>query len=262
MNDDIVKLSWPVPAPRETWTPWQVECMRRAASASVRDRRWGERIPQWIELQRITRKWMSFAEIADRCARKSDSVERDETWRAQAYRDLAQSIFDRKFSDPKLYVVDLSKNDGRVRLNFLDFRRLVHAKGISSASVQSVLANCWLPTRLAIRWFAQQGMGARIADLARIGPATEVEQPLAPTSDLEPSAPAAARVNPISYDEVMRFLIGHDRAPEGKLRKAIEDSFPGRRLRRKTLRGAIETKWGLPGQTGRPPKSPSKSPQS
>ena len=172
-----------------------------------------------------------------------------------------QSIFDRKFSDPKLYVVDLSKNDGRVRLNFLDFRRLVHAKGISSASVQSVLANCWLPTRLAIRWFAQQGMGARIADRPD-RPSHRGGTAFGADKGLEPSAPAAARVNPISYDEVMRFLIGHDRAPEGKLRKAIEDSFPGRPLRRKTLRGAIKTKWGLPGQTGRPPKSPSKSPQS
>jgi hypothetical protein len=60
---------------------------------------------QWRRLarfERLIRRWklIPFSDIAGWCARRPTSVERDPQLRAQAYRDLEQSVLDGEFGSP------------------------------------------------------------------------------------------------------------------------------------------------------------------
>jgi hypothetical protein len=114
----------------------------------------------WKERQRRERAWINFAAIADWCARMPGDVARDRTRHAQALLDLLDAVlageFDRAERCRVAYlpvgITDSSK-PLRLRVRLDDLRRY---RDLGEPSL--VLAHCWAPRALCLRWFEARGI--------------------------------------------------------------------------------------------------------
>jgi hypothetical protein len=144
-----------------TWTRWQREQMDAWRRRHDRDRH-EYRIAEWVARQELSREWVSFADIADWCARKPGGVKRDGDRRAQAFRDLGQSVITGEFSRAgRWYVV--RPPDGptplseplRLRVTLAWLRRWPAFHGGMTIPDQE-LARWWVPRDLSTAWFERR----------------------------------------------------------------------------------------------------------
>jgi hypothetical protein len=110
------------------------------------------------------RRWLSFEEIADWCAREPGTVRRDETLRAQAYADLRDAMLAGEFGhgvqSRVLYLQpDPGPAEKRLRLAPEGLRTWLDFYGADNpVIVTEILSRCWLPQDLCRRWYARQGL--------------------------------------------------------------------------------------------------------
>jgi hypothetical protein len=136
-----------------TWTPFQRERRRH-----VRDRHERE-VAEWVARQQLSQQWVSFAEIADWCAREPGGTKRDEDRRCRAYRDLARAIMAGEFDRAGRWCV-VRPPDGhtsiaeplRFRVTLARLRKWPTYRGGMTVSDQE-LARWWAPRRLCAAWF-------------------------------------------------------------------------------------------------------------
>jgi hypothetical protein len=140
---------------------------RARGNRSIRER-WRQKwIDRFAAKQQQVRRWISFVEIADVCARVASPVgiaEEDEA-RALAYRRLVESMSRGEFEkNGRSWVLLLFPNlDASVpphRLTPEYFRAMVEAYGVTdftsdSRVVREHLWFCWLPSELCREWFAR-----------------------------------------------------------------------------------------------------------
>ena len=143
---------WRVALPESEWTPFQRAWMRASEIASIRLNQQA-RLILWAQKQRREGGWIGFAEIADWCARVPGGVARDEGRRAQAWRDLAQSIIAGEFNRPR--------KDGSVRLRiaYVPPQRVTSPEPVrfrlrAPDVGNGALGHCWAPQEIWRRWFA------------------------------------------------------------------------------------------------------------
>jgi hypothetical protein len=97
---------------------------------------------------------ISFKAIANACARKPGGVERDETLREQAYRDLEQSVLEGEFGPIEkpmvAYLPEVPHGDhpGRFPLR-LTSGQLIRLREFN------IVADLWAPRHLCVRWFKE-----------------------------------------------------------------------------------------------------------
>jgi hypothetical protein len=147
--------------PEKDWTPWQRDVMRGWKRRAIRDRQ-ELRIAEWIERQKRSHDWVCLADMADCCARRPGDIERDSRRRVQAYCHLQESILQGEFhEDGRLRVIYLPSlpplpHALKLRLDAAQFRIWLRPGTVLS----QVLALCWVPQRLCIRWFKARRIDA------------------------------------------------------------------------------------------------------
>jgi len=138
---------------------------RARGKREIRERWRREWIDRFAAKQQHIRRWISFVEIADACARAASPVsivEEDEA-RALAYRRLVESMARGEFerngrSLVLLLFPELLASVPPHRLTFDYFRGMVEAYGLTDFSSDSGLVRenlwfCWLPSDLCREWF-------------------------------------------------------------------------------------------------------------
>src|SRR6266851_2975022 len=130
-------------------------------------RKW---IDRFFKRQQQARRWISFIEIADMCARAASpvSIAAEEAARALAYRRLVESIWRGEFerngrSRVLLLLPDPVVSVPHHRLANDYLRMMIDAYGVTdftSASrlVKELLWFCWLPRESCRRWFKRHGL--------------------------------------------------------------------------------------------------------
>jgi len=110
------------------------------------------------------RRWLSFEEIADWCARISGTVRRDEALRAQAYADLGDAMLAAEFGDGARSRVlyfhpDPGPSEERLRLAPEGLRTWLDFYGTDNPIITTeILSRCWLPRDLCRSWFERHGL--------------------------------------------------------------------------------------------------------
>jgi hypothetical protein len=113
------------------------------------------------EHRRRPRRWCSFAEIADWCAREWRGSLRDEARRKGAYDDLVTALLDGKFEeDGRAKVLHLApellspteREPTRIDVNWAQ----EYLSFYKDDFVCLILKHCWLPAELCRRWFEAQ----------------------------------------------------------------------------------------------------------
>jgi hypothetical protein len=116
------------------------------------------RIERWMERMRRSREWISFADIADWCAREKGSIRADDNLKAGAYRALGESVMSGEFEERGrsrvVYQAALLVPSHPVRIRMT--RELYEA---CPEPKRDNLAWCWVPRDLACRWLE----GKRVA---------------------------------------------------------------------------------------------------
>jgi hypothetical protein len=108
-------------------------------------------IRRFREYQRRRRRWLSFDEITDWCARIPGSVRRTEALRAQAYADLRDAMFAGEFGhDSGSRVLYFHPDPGpieeRLRLAPAGLRTWLDFYGADDPVITTqILSWCWLP---------------------------------------------------------------------------------------------------------------------
>ena len=111
-------------------------------------------IRRFREYQRRRRRWLSFDEITDWCARIPGSVRRTEALRAQAYADLRDAMFAGEFGhDSGSRVLYFHPDPGpieeRLRLAPAGLRTWLDFYGADDPVITTqILSWCWLPPDL------------------------------------------------------------------------------------------------------------------
>jgi hypothetical protein len=140
---------------------------RARGKRSIRERSRQEWIDRFDAKQQQVRRWISFVEIADECARAASPVtitEEDQT-RALAYRRLVESMARDEFetngrSQVLLLLPSLDASVPPHRLSHEYFRAMVDAYGAADFTSDSGLVRehlwfCWIPSDLCREWFAR-----------------------------------------------------------------------------------------------------------
>ena len=123
-----------------------------------------QQILRFRECQRLRRRWLSFEEIADWCAREPGSVRRTEGLRAQAYADLRDAMLAGEFghgagSRVLYFHPDPGAIEERLRLAPAGLRTWLDFYGADDPLITTqILSRCWLPHDLCRQWFERQGL--------------------------------------------------------------------------------------------------------
>jgi hypothetical protein len=124
----------------------------------TRDRHEGQ-IRKWKGRQRRQREWINFADMADWCSRMPGDVARDRTRQAQGFLDLLDAVLAGEFDQAGRcrvgYLPGATTIAEPLRLHLqVDYLRDCRDAGAASA----VLADCWAPRVLCLRWFKARGI--------------------------------------------------------------------------------------------------------
>lgn len=152
----------------------------RYVGKGARGRRWLE---AFAARQERRRQWVSFAEIADWCARESGSILPAEPLRASAYGALGaalrQGVFERGGS-PLALLLCPGLAPERVGRRWMIG---IAALGDEAYIAENYLALCWLPLDLARAWLQRQRIAPppawgvpRLAEIARAAPESALER--------------------------------------------------------------------------------------
>jgi hypothetical protein len=119
-----------------------------------------KQILRFRESQQRRRQWISIAEIADWIACSRGATDRrDETLRAQGYDDLLNAMLLGEFDhNGRSGILYLSPDPERSRLEVGKLRNMRDFYANSSTLNDEVLARCWVPRKLAQRWFQRRDL--------------------------------------------------------------------------------------------------------
>lgn len=143
---------------------WEDRCRARD-KRNIRERWRREWIDRFAAKQQQVRRWISFVEIADVCARAASpvSIAEEGEARALAYRRLVESMargeFERNGRSRVLLILPkLVASVPPHRLTHEYFRAMVEAYGVADFTSDSGLVTedlwfCWLPFDLCLDWF-------------------------------------------------------------------------------------------------------------
>jgi hypothetical protein len=128
--------------------------------SSVLFREWrAARIERFTEIQRRTREWINFAEIAEWCADESGVVPNEEA-RAAAYQKLQQDLLEGDFEEngvsKVLYLHPYTSKARMTRRWLTDMMERFDQTTINS----QYLAHCWIRREFFGRWLAKHRMQA------------------------------------------------------------------------------------------------------
>jgi hypothetical protein len=150
-----VQSLWPERLPPDMARPdepaWITNARRRAEIRGRHGRRFAEK-------QRPKREWVSFAAIADSCARERGSIKPDEELRSAAYEQLRSALASGAFNvDGKSLVLFFGDDVSWVRMTC---ERLAHIEACLDREIvdHGFLRPCWVPHQLAGRWFDERNL--------------------------------------------------------------------------------------------------------
>ncbi len=108
-----------------------------------------KRIESWADKQRRSRDWISFAEVAEWCARERGSIQVSTRLREDAYRELGEAIMRGEFEVNGLTRVTFRHRAvTRLKMTRKDFEDL------PTDIARTYLQACWVPRAFAAQWFA------------------------------------------------------------------------------------------------------------
>jgi hypothetical protein len=171
--------------PEAKWTSRQRAWMEARRRLDIRYRhQW--RLAEWKKRQQRVGEWVSFADIADWCARKPGSVGRDEDLRVQAGSDLLQAVEGGEFNRAGRLCVayippwhSVCREPIRFRLDIGQVRWPIRVND---------LAYFWAPRDLCARWFAARPDMAPMPGLMTTAPQAPRTVAAAPAA-ASPAAP-------------------------------------------------------------------------
>jgi hypothetical protein len=169
-RDDLIR-EWPTAgaadfAADRFWADRDQKAMQRRKRERWR-REW---INRFVRRQQQARRWISFVEIADMCARAASpgSIAAEEEARALAYRRLVESMWRGEFETNGLSCVllllpDLVASVPPHRLTHDYLQGMVDEYGMTeftsdSRLVKEQLLFCWLPRELCRQWFESHSL--------------------------------------------------------------------------------------------------------
>ncbi len=115
---------------------------------------WEFRIARFTQTQGCAREWISFADIADFCARKSGSIVPDEKKRALAFNTLAKDILNGEFDkNGRSQVLFLNHFTKKARLTREDLTDIIDYNLDGNGGLSEYLPCCWARREFIERWF-------------------------------------------------------------------------------------------------------------
>jgi hypothetical protein len=129
--------------------------------SSVQFRQWRTaRIERFTEIQRSTREWINFAEIAKWCADESGGVVPNEEFRAAAYQKFQHDLLEGDFEeDGRSKVLYLHPYTSKARMTRGWLTHLTEVYDRTTINSE-YLAHCWIPREFFGRWLAKHRMQA------------------------------------------------------------------------------------------------------
>ena len=114
-------------------------------------------ITRFTELQRRTRKWINFAEIAEWCSKEDQSIVPNKEKSATAFDTLASDLLMGEFEeDGRSLVLYLDAATATTRLTTRQWLQDVIEHNLDGHQGRAqYLPHCWIPRRLFDRWLTK-----------------------------------------------------------------------------------------------------------
>lgn len=150
------------------------------AKQAIRKRRTAS-IERFVNRQKLKRRWVSFYEIADRCARERDGLQPNEQRRDASYCELVASFLKDEFDlggrSQVLWLSTIELETPKLRMDKLCFSKIAGLYGVRIVSERSspcaiafndgnslaifhkeIIEKLWIPWNLCVEWLSARSV--------------------------------------------------------------------------------------------------------